>query len=73
MLDQLTIPIIHTSALIFAGICLLASLGLCFTTPEGALFLFIAGCSWLGLACLARTSANEVTDHGGRVGTENCI
>jgi hypothetical protein len=73
MLNQLSIPIIHTSALIFAGICLTASLALCHLTPEGSLFLFVTGCSWLGLACLARISANEETDHGGSVRTENCI
>jgi hypothetical protein len=51
--------LIHHSALVFSTFCLLASLPLCLLTPEGALFLFITGCSWLGLSCLAQTRDQE--------------
>lgn len=45
--------IIRNSALLLGGLCLLGCLPLCLLTPEGALFLFVNGCCWLGLSMLA--------------------
>jgi hypothetical protein len=45
--------IIHRGSLILSGLCLLSALTLSLYTPEGALFLFAVGCSWLGLSFLA--------------------
>jgi hypothetical protein len=47
--------LIHQSAKILSTLCLLSSLALCPAIPEGALFLFIVGCTWLALAQVAHS------------------
>ncbi|GEM_PF-1337518 len=59
--------IIRNSALLLGGLCLLGCLPLCLLTPEGALFLFVNGCCWLGLSMLAtgrETTTSNTKDSG---------